>query len=74
VQVGLADVRVAGRLETPYRLRGLTWHVLGEQDRAVGGDEPCRVEQVLDRERDPLARLLRAGEEDALGRTQKTAR
>jgi hypothetical protein len=48
--------------------------VLCEQDRAVGGHEPGRVEQVLDRERDPLARLVRAGEEDALGRAQKTAR
>ena len=74
VQVGLADVRVAGRLEQPHRLGRLARHVLGEQDRAVGGDEPGRVEQVLDRERDPLARLLRAGEEDALGRAQKTAR
>jgi hypothetical protein len=48
--------------------------VVGEQDRAVGGDEPGGVEQVLDRERDPLAGRLRAGEEDALGRAQKTAR
>jgi len=33
--------------------------VLGEQDRAVGRDEPGRVEEVLDGERDPVADLLR---------------
>jgi len=74
VQVGLADVCVAGRLQPPHRLGRLARHVVGEQDRAVGRDEPGRVEQVLDRERDPLAGRLRAGEEDALRRAQKTAR
>ena len=74
VQVGLADVRIAGRLQPPHRLGCLARDVVGEQDRAVGRDEPGRVEQVLDRERDPLAGLLRAGEEDALGCAQKIAR
>jgi hypothetical protein len=40
--------------------------MLGEQDRAVGRDEPSGVEEVLDRERNPLAGLLGAGEEDPL--------
>jgi hypothetical protein len=48
--------------------------MLGEQDRAVRRDEPGRVEEVLDRERYPLAGLFRAGEEDSLGLAQKTAR
>jgi hypothetical protein len=69
VQVRLADVRVARRLEPPYRLGRLARDMLGEQDRAVGRDEPGRVEQVLDRERDPLGGRLRPGEED-----QKIAR
>jgi hypothetical protein len=38
--------------------------VLGEQDRAVRRDEPGRVEEILDRERDPLAALFGTGEED----------
>jgi hypothetical protein len=74
VQVGLAHVRVPGRLEPPHRLGGLARDVLGEQDRPVGRDEPGRVEEILDRERDPLAGLRRAGEEDAFGRAQKAAR
>jgi hypothetical protein len=64
VQVGLAYVPVPGRLEPPYRLGRLARDVRGEQDRAVGRDEPGGVEQVLDRQRDPLGRRLRAGEED----------
>jgi hypothetical protein len=74
VEVGLADVRVAGGLEAQNRLGRLARRVLGEQDRAVSGDEARRVEQVLDRERDPLARRFRAGEEDALRGAQRTAR
>jgi hypothetical protein len=69
VQVGLADVRVPGRLEPPDRLRRLARDVLGEQDRAVGRDEPGGVEKILNRERDPFGRRLRPGEED-----QKIAR
>jgi hypothetical protein len=38
--------------------------VAGEEDRAVGRDEAGRVEEVLDRKRNPVVRLLRAGEED----------
>jgi hypothetical protein len=48
--------------------------VVGEQDRAVGRDEPGSVEEILDRERNPLADALRPGEEDAFGLAQKTAR
>jgi hypothetical protein len=48
--------------------------VLGEQDRAVGRDEAGGVEEVLDRERDSLRRLLRASEEDPLEIAQNTAR
>jgi hypothetical protein len=73
VQVGLADVRVSGRLQPPYRLRGLSRNVLGEQDRAVGRDEPGRVEEVLDGERNPLGGLLGAREEDPVELAQKTA-
>jgi hypothetical protein len=40
--------------------------VVREQDRAVGRDEAGGVEEVLDRERNSLARLLGAGEEDPL--------
>jgi hypothetical protein len=74
VQVRLAGVRVSRRLQPPHGLRGLARHVLGEQDRAVGRDEPGRVEEVLDRERNPLAGLLRAGEEDPLEVAQESAR
>jgi hypothetical protein len=68
VQVRLADVRVSGRLEPPNRLRRLTGDVVGEQDRAVGRDEARRVEQVLDRERDPGGGLLRPRQEDGQNR------
>jgi hypothetical protein len=74
VQIRHPDVRVPGRFQPPHRLGGLGGHVLGEQDRAVGGDEPGGVEKVLDRERNPLAGLLRAREEDPLESAQKTAR
>jgi hypothetical protein len=48
--------------------------VLGEQDRAVGRDEARGVEEILDRERNPLAGLLRAGEEDPFELAQESAR
>jgi hypothetical protein len=48
--------------------------VLGEQDRAVGRDEARGVEEILDRERNPLAGLLRAGEEDSFELVQESAR
>jgi hypothetical protein len=48
--------------------------VLREQSRAVGRDEPRGVEEVLDREPNPLAGLLWAGEEDPVELVQKTAR
>jgi hypothetical protein len=74
VQVRLADVRVAGRLEPRHRLGRPRGHVLGKQDRPVGGNEPGGVEEVLDRERNPLADALRPSEEDSLEVGQKTAR
>jgi len=48
--------------------------VVGEQDRAVGRDQSGGVEQVLDRERNPLADVLRPCEEDSFGFDQNTAR
>jgi hypothetical protein len=48
--------------------------VLGEQDRAVGRDEARGVEEILDRERNPLAGVLRAGEEDFFELAQESAR
>jgi hypothetical protein len=70
VQVRLADVDVAGRLEPPDRLGRLARDVVGEEDRAVRGDEAGSVEQVLDREPDPVAGRLRLRQEDR----QKMAR
>ena len=64
VQVGLADVGVARCFEPPDRLRGLTRHVLREENRPVGGDEPGGVEEVLNSERDASTWSLRPGEED----------
>jgi hypothetical protein len=74
VQVGLADVDVARVLQQAHGRGGLGRYVLGEEDRAVGRDEPGRVEEVLDGERDPVADLLGPREEDALGLAQSTAR
>ena len=65
VQVRLAHVRVAGRLEPGHGLGAALGHVVGEQDRAVGRRQPGGVEQVLDRERDSLGDLLWAGKEDS---------
>ncbi len=56
VQVRLADVRVAGRLEPLHGLGRLGRDVLGEDRRAVGRRQAGGVEEVLDRERDPLGR------------------
>jgi hypothetical protein len=72
VQVRLADVRVAGGLQTPDGLGGLSRYVLGEQDRAVGRDEVGGVEEVLNSERYPLAGLLGSSEKDPLA--QESAR
>jgi hypothetical protein len=74
VQVRLADVDVACGFEPADCLGGARGKVLGEQDRAVGRDEPGGVEEVLDGERDALARTLRSREEDPLGGAQSTAR
>jgi hypothetical protein len=70
VQVRLADVDGAGRLEPPDRLGRLARYVVGEEDRAVRRDEAGSVEQVLDREPDPVAGRLRLRQEDR----QKMAR
>jgi hypothetical protein len=72
VEIRLADVRVADSLEPRHRLGRPRGHVVGEQDRPVGRDQAGGVEEVLDRERNPLADAFRPGEEDPLG--QKTAR
>jgi hypothetical protein len=74
VQVRLADVRVTRRLEPAHDLGALGGHVLGEEDRAVGRDEAGRVEEVLDRELNPLTGLLGPGEEDPLEPAQERAR
>jgi len=49
VEVGLADVDVAGRLEQCNRLGRGVGDVVGEDRRAVGGADAGGVEQVLDR-------------------------
>ena len=64
VQVRLPGDGVPGGLEPQYRLGALRGHVLGEDRRAVRRDEPRRVEQVLDRDRNALARLVGPGEPD----------
>ena len=78
VQVRLADVRVAGRLEPPHRLGGLRRDVLGEDRRAVRRRQAGGVEEVLDGERDPARRARRAARgRSRAGRpelTQSTAR
>ena len=64
VQIRLAHGRVPRRFEPGDRLRRALGDVLGEHDRAIRRDEPGRVEQVLDSQRDPVRGPLRAGEED----------
>ena len=70
VQVRLADVPVVGGLGAPHCFRGLRRDVVGEEDRAVGRDEPRCVEEILHGE--PLARsdgvgVARPGKEDPFG-------
>ena len=65
VQVRLAGDRVAGVLEQAHGRRGRRGHVAGEDRRAVRRLEPGRVEEILDRDRDPGRRGLGPGEEDA---------
>jgi hypothetical protein len=48
--------------------------VVGKEDRAVGRDQSGGVEKVLDRERNPLADVLRPREEDSFVFDQKTAK
>jgi len=48
--------------------------VVGKEDRAVGRDQSGGVEEVLDRELNPLADVLRPREEDSFGLAQSTAR
>jgi len=77
VQVRLADVEVAGSLEPADGLSGLLRDVVGEEDRAVGGDERGGVEEVLDRQALALGRVLGAlgpREEDAVWSRQSKAR
>jgi len=76
VQVGLADVRVPGRLEPPNGLRGRRRNVIDEDRRAVRRRQAGAVEQILDRERDSLRDRLRQREKDPgqLVGAQSTAR
>ncbi len=72
VQVGFADVDPARRLGAAHGLRAYRRHVVGEQDGAVGRDQPGRVEQILDREPPPfgdLVRSRRSSEEDPVSRS-----
>ena len=68
VQVGLADVGVAGGLEPQNACRRRRRNVVGEDRGAVRGRQACGVEQVLDGEWDAGGRRLRAREEDSVGR------
>jgi hypothetical protein len=54
VKVRLADNRVAGRLQPRDRLGGAVRDVVGEDGRAIGRPEAGSVEEVLDREGDPV--------------------
>ena len=63
VQVRLAHDRVARRLELRHARRRTLRHVVAVDRRPVGRDEPRRVDQVLDGERDPVRPLLRNREE-----------
>jgi hypothetical protein len=71
MQVRLADVRVARRLEPPDRLGRPRRDVLGEQDRPVGRRQALGVEEVLDRQRDAVADGLGPREEDPGGRIRQ---
>ena len=53
MQVRLADVHVAGRLQPDDRLGGTLRHMVGEEDRTVGGAQTRRVEKVLTARRMP---------------------
>jgi hypothetical protein len=67
VQVRLADVREARRLEPRDGLRRTDRDVVGEDRRAVRRRQPGRVEQILDGERDACGRRrVGPGEKDAL--------
>jgi hypothetical protein len=67
VQVRLPNVAVPGGFEQPHRLGALRRHVLGENSRAVGRANACRVEEILDRQPDPVARRQLRDEDPALG-------
>ena len=68
VQVRLADVRVARGLEAPHGLRGDGRDVVDEERRPVRRPQAGRVEEVLDRKRDPRRRLLDERDEDPVRR------
>jgi hypothetical protein len=68
VQVRLADVHVARRFEPQHRLGGRRRDVVGEDRRAVRRGQAGGVEEILDGERDPLARPLRPSEKDPFSR------
>ena len=64
MQVRLADVHVSSALEPGDRLGSAFRHLVGEDDRAVGGAQTGRVEEVLHGQRDALADPLRPGQKD----------
>jgi hypothetical protein len=66
VQVRLAHVHVARRLEPCNRRRRLRRHVVAEDRRAVGGAYAGGVEEILHRQCHPGACRLQLGYEDAL--------
>jgi len=66
VEIRLADVDIARSLEPLHSLRAVGRNVLGEEDRAIGRDEAGGVEEILDRERDAYAGILRPCEKDPL--------
>src|SRR5207249_6024972 len=66
VQIRLADVGIARRLEPLDRGCRLRGNVIDEDRRAVRRREPRRVEQILDGQRDAGARRLRARQKDPI--------
>ena len=64
VQVRLADVRVPRGFRSSDRLGSYRRHVLREDGRAVGCDQPRGVEQVLDGERNTCGRAGGTREEN----------
>ena len=62
VQVRLAEDGIAGALEARHGIRRPRGHVLLEDRRAIGRDQPRRVEEILDAQPDSLPDLVGQGE------------